>query len=92
MNRKDELCAPYADVIDIDGSKLPTIEEVNAWTSEQYQNALRIPEHPEYNSNFRQLIHVAYAVAELGKEYTDLLVKYEDIVGGCVEKTSTKDT
>jgi len=88
LNRKDELCAPYADVIDIDGSKLPTIEEVNAWTSEQYQNALRhIPEHPEYNSNFRQLIHVAYAVAaELGKEYTDLLVKYEDIVGGCVEE------
>jgi hypothetical protein len=88
LNRKDELCAPYADVIDIDGSKLPTIEEVNGWTSEQYQNALRhIPEHPEYNPNFRQLIHVAYAVAaELGKEYTDLLVKYEDIVGGCVEE------
>ena len=87
LNRKDELCAPYADVIDIDGSKLPTIEEVNSWDSEKYQNTLRhIPGHPDYNANFRQLIHVAYAVAsELGKEYTDLLEKYEDIVGGCVE-------
>ena len=88
LNRKDELCAPYADVIDIDGSKLPTIEEVNSWDSEKYQNTLRhIPGHPDYNANFRQLIHVAYAVAsELGKEYTGLLEKYEDIVGGCVEE------
>lgn len=88
LNRKDELCAPYADVIDIDGSKLPSIEEVNSWDSEKYQNTLRhIPGHPDYNANFRQLIHVAYAVAsELGKEYTDLLEKYEDIVGGCVEE------
>lgn len=88
LKRKDELCAPYADVIDIDGNKLPTIEEVNGWTSAQYQNALRhIPEHPDYNSNFRQLIHVAYAVAaEMGNEYTDLLKKYEDVVGGCVEE------
>ena len=88
LNRKDELCAPYADVIDIDGSKLPAIEEVNSWDSEKFQNTLRhIPGHPDYNANFRQLIHVAYAVAsELGKEYTDLLEKYEDIVGGCVEE------
>ena len=88
MNRKNELCAPYADVIDIDGTKLPSIDEVNSWDSEKYQNTLRhIPEHPDYNPNFRQLIHVAYAVAaEMGSEYTDLLKKYEDIVGGCVEE------
>ncbi|NLO70871.1 MAG: hypothetical protein GX102_08050 [Porphyromonadaceae bacterium] len=88
LNRKDELCAPYADVIDIDGSKLPTIEEVNGWSSEQYQNALRhIPGHPEYNPNFRQLIHVAYAVAaELGSEYINMLEKYERVIGGCVEE------
>lgn len=88
LNRKNELCAPYADVIDIDGTKLPSIDEVNSWDSEKYQNTLRhIPEHPDYNPNFRQLIHVAYAVAaEMGSEYTDLLKKYEDIVGGCVEE------
>lgn len=88
INRKDELCAPYADVIDIDGSQLPTVEEVNRWTGEKYANTLRhIPGHPDYNPNFRQLIHVAYAVAaEMGETYTGLLEKYADIVGSCVEE------
>ncbi len=87
-NRQEELCAPYADVIDIDGSKLPSVEEVNGWTSEKFANTLRhIPGHPDYNANFRQLIHVAYKVAaEMGSEYTDLLVKYADVIGSCVEE------
>jgi len=87
-NRKDELCAPYADVIDIDGSQLPSVEEVNGWSSEKFANTLRhIPGHPDYNSNFRQLIHVAYKVAsEMGTAYTSLLEKYSDIVGQCVEE------
>ena len=86
--RREELCAPYADVIDIDPDQLPTVEEVNSWTSEKYANTLRhIPEHPDYNSNFRQLIHVAYAVAaKMGNEDTDLLVKHADVIGGCVEE------
>lgn len=88
FNRKEELCAPYADVIDIDGNQLPTVEEVNAWTSEKYVNTLRhIPGHPDYNSNFRQLIHVAYKVAaEMEDDYTNLLKKYADVIGGCVEE------
>jgi len=87
-NRKDELCAPYADVIDIDTSKLPSIDEVNNWTSEKYTNTLRhIPGQPDYNPNFRQLIHVAYKVAaEMGQTYTGLLEKYTDIIGKCVEE------
>lgn len=87
-NRQEELCAPYADVIDIDGSKLPSVEEVNSWNSDKYADTLRhIPEHPDYNSNFRQLIHVAYKVAaEMGKEYTDMILKFEDVVGSCVEE------
>ena len=88
LGRKDELCGPYADVIDIDDRKLPTVEEVNSWSSEKYANTLRhIPNHPDYNSNFRQLIHVGYKVAaELGDKYMDLLDKYSDIVGSCVEE------
>lgn len=88
LARKDELCAPYADVIDIDNSELPTPEEVESWTGEQFANTLRhIPGHPEYNPNFRQLIHVGYKVAaEMGTKYTGLLEKYADIVGGCVEE------
>jgi len=88
LGRKDELCAPYADVIDIDDSKLPTVEEVNTWTSEKYANTLRhIPGHPDYNPNFRQLVHVAYKVAaEMGDNYTHLLEKYSDVIGNCVEE------
>ena len=87
-NRSEELCAPYADVIDIDNNQLPSVEEVNGWSSEKYANTLRhIPGHPDYNSNFRQLIHVAYKVAaEMGDTYTGLLEKYEDIIGNCVEE------
>lgn len=88
LGRKDELCAPYADVIDIDDTKLPSIEEVNSWSGEKFANTLRhIPGHPDYNPNFRQLIHVAYKVAfEMGKTYTDLLEKYPEVIGACVEE------
>lgn len=88
LARKEELCAPYADVIDIDDSKLPTPAEVESWTGEKYGNTLRhIPGHPDYNPNFRQLIHVGYKIAaEMGEGYTGLLKKYSDVVGGCVEE------
>ena len=68
--------------------KQPTVEEVNQWSSEKYADTLRhIPGHADYNPNFRQLIHVAYQVAaEMGEEYTNLLVKYQDIIGECVEE------
>lgn len=88
LGRMDELCAPYADVIEIDKNQLPSPEEVMTWSSEKYVNTLRhIPGHPDYNPNFRQLIHVGYKVAsEMGKDYTGLLEKYADIVGSCVEE------
>lgn len=86
LDRKEELCGPYADVIDIDDSKLPSAEEVAGWTGEKFGNTLRhIPGHVDYNPNFRQLIHVGYKVAaEMGQRYTGLLEKYADVVGGCV--------
>ena len=88
FERKEELCAPYADVIDIDDSQLPTPDEVKGWSGEKYGSTLRhIPGHPDYNPNFRQLIHVGYKVAaEMGDKYTGLLKKYADVVGGCVEE------
>ncbi|MGQ8337925.1 tagaturonate epimerase family protein [Sunxiuqinia sp. A32] len=88
LERKDELCGPYADVIDIDESMLPTAEEVLGWTSEKFADALRhIPGHPDYNLNFRQLIHVGYKVAaEMGERYSDLLEKNAETVGRCVEE------
>jgi hypothetical protein len=88
LGRKDELCAPYADVIEIDDSQLPSVAEVAGWSSEKFANTLRhIPGHPEYNANFRQLIHVGYKVAaEMGTTYTGLLEKHADVIGNCVEE------
>lgn len=88
LERKDELCAPYADVISIDDSRLPSADEVEGWTGEKFANTLRhIPGHPEYNPDFRQLIHVGYKVAaEMGLTYIKLLEKYASVIGACVEE------
>jgi hypothetical protein len=83
LNRFDELAGPYATVIDIDRNLLPTPEEVASWNGQQFANALRhIPDHPEYNLHFRQLMHVAYKLAaEKGDTYINLLEKHKEIVG-----------
>ncbi len=88
LGRKEELCAPYADVIQIDDHQLPSAEEVNGWSSSKFADTLRhIPGHPDYNPNFRQLIHVGYKVAsEMGTRYTDLLKRHKDVIGQCVEE------
>ncbi len=78
----DELCAPYASVINIDKAKLPSADVVNAWTGAQLANAIRhIPGHPEFNANIRQLLHVSFKLAaKAGARYTDLLKANEAIV------------
>ncbi len=82
FTRKDELCAPYAQVIDIDILKLPLPSEVETWSSEKFADTLRhIPGHKDYNPNFRQLIHVGYKVAvEHKDEYYTCLKRYSEIV------------
>jgi hypothetical protein len=79
----DALCAPYATVIDIDRSTLPTAEEVEGWTSEQYVGALRHDQsNPLYNPSLRQLLHVGYKVAaKMGDRYLGLLRENEEVVG-----------
>ncbi len=78
----DELCAPYASVIDIDRSKLPPAESVNKWTGSQLASALRhIQSHPEFNPHMRQLLHVSFKLAaKAGARYLDLLKANEAIV------------
>ena len=78
----EELCAPYATVIDIDAKKLPTAIEVNGWTSEQYTSALRhIEGAPAYNPSLRQLLHVGFKVAaKMGNRYLDLLKANEAVI------------
>ena len=78
----EELCAPYATVIDIDPAKLPKPEVVNGWTSEQYTSALRHERgNKAYNQSFRQLLHVGFKVAaKLGDRYLKALEANEDVV------------
>ncbi len=82
LEHVDELCAPYASVIDIDRSKLPTTATVNGWTGPQLASALRhIQGHPEFNAHVRQLLHVSFKIAaKAGTRYTDLLKANEAIV------------
>ena len=82
LSRMNELCAPYSQVIDINLRKLPSVNEVKQWSGEKFANTLRhIPGHPDYNPDFRQLIHVGYKVAvEHGDEFMSFLDKYSDIL------------
>jgi hypothetical protein len=84
--RREELCGPYATVIDIRPEMLPHPDTVDTWDTLKYASTLRhIPGDPNYNSSFRQLIHVGYKVAsEMGAEYTDALVANAHIISTCV--------
>jgi hypothetical protein len=79
---REELCAPYATVIDIDPAKLPSPEEVNGWTSEQFTSALRHDQsNRAYNASFRQLLHVGFKVAaKMGDRYLKELEANEEVV------------
>jgi hypothetical protein len=79
---RDELCGPYATVIDIDPAKLPPPNELSRWSSEEYTSALRhVPGAAAYNSSFRQLLHVGFKIAaKMGSRYLELLEANEDII------------
>jgi tagaturonate epimerase len=78
----EELCAPYASVIDIDFERLPSIETVHDWNSKQFTSALRHDKsNPAFNPHLRQLIHVGYKIAaKMGNRYLDALKRHESPV------------
>jgi len=78
----DELCAPYASVIDIERNKLPSIEKVNEWSAEQFAGALRHDQkNLAYNRHLRQLLHVGYKIAaKMGRCYLDALEECAPVV------------
>jgi len=78
----DELCEPYASVIDIDRTKLPSSGTVNGWSGSRFASVLRhIPHHPDFNPHVRQLLHVSFKLAaRAGGRYLDLLKANEAIV------------
>lgn len=79
---RQELCEPYAAVIDIDPAKLPDPQTVCNWTAEQYAGALRHDQaNPLFNPHLRQLLHVGYKIAaKMGARYTKMLDACEESI------------
>jgi hypothetical protein len=82
LDHYDELCGPYAAVIDIDKSLLPEVAAVTSWDGPTYTATLRHDQsNPSYNLHFRQLLHVGYKIAaKMGVRYTGALVKYRAVI------------
>jgi hypothetical protein len=78
----DELCGPYATVIDIDKSKLPSSEKIEKWDGQMFAGALRHDQAcGSYNSDVRQLLHVGYKIAaQMSDRYTNALQTYEETI------------
>ena len=83
LDHQKELCAPYAAVIDIDPAQLPSSSEVDSWSSDQYQKALRHEQDcADFNSHVRQLLHVGYKIAaNMGDRYLSMLDQFAPIIG-----------
>jgi hypothetical protein len=82
LDKREALCAPYAAVIDIDVSKLPTAAEFAALSSADVVATIRHDQaNPAYNPSVRQLLHVGYKIAaQMGDRYFKLLDACEAIV------------
>jgi len=82
LKKKDDLCVPYAAVIDIDAAKLPSESVVNEWSSAEFVAALRHePANPAFNPSLRQLVHVGFKVAaQLGERYLKMLEACEPAI------------
>ena len=82
LAKREALCEPYATVIDIDPTKLPSAPEVASWSARQYVSALRHDQsNPEFNPNVRQLLHVGYKIAaQMGDRYLNTLDTCEESI------------
>ncbi len=82
FEHREELCAPYAAVIDIDPAKLPAPAAVASWDSQRFVAALRHdPACPGFNADLRQLLHVGYKIAaKMGGRYLALVRACEETV------------
>ncbi|HLP76363.1 MAG TPA: tagaturonate epimerase family protein, partial [Candidatus Paceibacterota bacterium] len=78
----DELCAPYATVIDIDRSKLPSADVTARWTAAQFAAAVRHDQKSkDFNIHVRQLLHVGFKVAaKKGDGYLKLVRACEETI------------
>lgn len=71
LEKREALCAPYAAVIDIDATQLPSVNEFTSWSGSQLAASLRHDTtNPAFNPSMRQLVHVAFKLAaQMGERY-----------------------
>jgi hypothetical protein len=86
LSRFDELCKPYATVVEIDRAKLPAPAAIEGWTAEQFVARVRHAQAcPDFDVNGRQLLHVAFKLAaEMGGEFHAALDEARETAGRCV--------
>jgi tagaturonate epimerase len=79
----EQLCKPYATVIEIDREQLPSPALVNSWTPQQYVDALHHDQNCEaYNPSLRQLLHISFKIAaKMGDRFLDAIRSNEEIIG-----------
>ncbi len=83
IDHVEELCGPYATVIDIDRARLPAAAELARWPGPRLAAAIRhVPTNADFNPHVRQLLHVSFKLAaKQGARYTDLLEAHREIIG-----------
>jgi hypothetical protein len=86
LSRFEELCKPYATVVEIDRAKLPDPAEVEGWTAEEFVRRVRHDRScPDYSVDVRQLLHVSFKLAaEMGGEFHQALDTARETAGRCV--------
>ena len=82
IEHRDELCGPYATVIDIDPSQLLSVEDFGLLSGPDTAATIRhIQDDKRFNPHVRQLLHIAFKVAAgEGERYTDLLKEHRVVV------------
>jgi tagaturonate epimerase len=73
--RYDEMAKPYLTVIAIDRQALPTPAQVDAFSAQDYVEALQHNQAcPRFNIHFRQMVHISFRLAaEKQAQYLELL-------------------
>jgi hypothetical protein len=82
LEHYDELTAPYATVLDIDRSQLPSAAEARNWRSAQVVAMVAHDQtEPLFNNSLRQFFHVSFKLAaQSGETFRCLLDQHADII------------
>ncbi len=86
FSHRDDLCLPYANVLDIDIARLPTPNDFEGWPSHRLARIIRHdPVCEEYNPHVRQLLHVAFKLAaKRADRFAQLSTAHREIIGSQV--------